>query len=72
MHRLIDAGLIGAERTAPLQDKRNAIAAFGPPSFTWAGGKRCVMRVRTSCMANHSKMRMGDRFSALPKQVTAR
>ena len=72
MHRLIDPGLIGAERAAALQDKCNPVAARHPSpgragSVAWSIG-----RVRTSCMANHSKMRMGNRFSALPKQVTAR
>ena len=31
MHRLIDAGLIGAERAAALQHERDAVAALRPP-----------------------------------------
>jgi hypothetical protein len=31
VQRLIDAGLVGAERTAALQDERDPLAAVGPP-----------------------------------------
>jgi hypothetical protein len=57
-----------------LQHKRNAVAAFGSPRLAGAGGKRRVVdRAGTDVMHGKSlKMRMGNRVSALPKQVTAR
>ena len=55
MHRLIDAGLIGAERAAALQDKCNPVAAFRSPSLAGAGGKcRMVNRAGTDVMHGKS------------------
>jgi len=74
VHRLIDASLISAERTAALQNKRNPVAAFWSPALARAGGLvRVLNRAGTNVMYGKSlENAMGDCFSALPKQVTAR
>ena len=55
VHRLINAGLIGAERAAALQHKRDAVAAFRVASLAGAGGKRrMVDRAGTDVMHGKS------------------
>ncbi len=41
VQRLVDAGLIGAERAAALQHQRDAVASLGPPG---ALGRGCPPR----------------------------
>jgi hypothetical protein len=55
MHRLIDTGLIGAKRTASLEDKRDPVAAFGSPPLAGAGGL-CRLVNRAGADVMHGKL----------------
>ena len=74
VHRLIDAGLIGAERAAALQHKRNAVATFRPPTDS-RGGRTRRMIGQAGADIVHGDTRIGWRVrgtSPLPKRVTAK
>src|SRR5215470_1247936 len=42
VHRLVDAGLIGAERATALQHQRDAIAALGTPARSRLIAGKCI------------------------------
>jgi hypothetical protein len=69
VHRLVDAGLVGAERAAALQDQRDAVAPVGAPAFRGTAGT--VGQAGADVMHRGTRMAMFKGFAPLPKQVTA-
>ena len=74
VHGLIDTGLIGAQRTAALQNKRNAVATFRPPTDSRGGRTRWMIgQAGADIVHGDTRIGMGVRgTSPLPKRVTAK